>query len=163
VARPYSVAFKKKMVGRLVGRQAVSACELARETGVSQEALSRWLRVARRLPPMSSPPHRLTKTWTLARKLEVLTTGSKLEGDELVAYLDREGVPFADFESWRLALAEGGTSAGAATRRIRTLERELARKEKALAETAALLVLKKKVDLLFPEDADDDTTEDTEK
>lgn len=161
MAKPYSVAFKRKMVERLVGRHAVSACELARETGVSQEALSRWLRQARRLPPMSSP-HRLTKTLTLARKLEVLTHGSKLEGAELTAYLQREGVAFSDFESWRLALAEGGTSAGAATRRIRVLERELARKDKALAEAAALLVLKKKVDLLYGVDEDDDTPAENE-
>ncbi len=162
MAKAYSVAFKKQMVERLVGRHAVSACELARETGVSQEALSRWLRVARRLPPMSTP-HRQTKTWTLARKLEILTTGSKLEGDALATYLEREGVPFADFESWRLALAEGGTSAGAAARQIRTLERELARKEKALAEAAALLVLQKKVSLLFPADEDDGTEEEDER
>jgi hypothetical protein len=49
----------------------------------------------------------------------------------------------------------------ATTRRIRKLERELARKEKALAEAAALLVLKKKVEDLW-EDEDDDTGEKNE-
>jgi len=47
--------------------------------------------------------------------------------------------------------------AGATMKRIRTLERELARKEKALAETAALLVLKKKLQALeVDEDVDTD-------
>ena len=46
----------------------------------------------------------------------------------------------------------------AATKRIRRLERELARKEKALAEAAALLILKKKVGHLW-EGEDDDTNE----
>ena len=161
MAKAYSVAFKKRMVDRLVGRNAVSACELARETGVSQEALSRWLRVARRLPPMASEKRR-SKSWSLERKVEILAMGSKLEGPALVGYLEREGLTLAEFESWRLALAEGGTPAKAATRRIRVLERELARKEQALAEAAALLVLKKKVDLLFPGDEDDDTDEDNE-
>lgn len=162
MGRAYSVAFKQKMLARLVGRTAVSACELARETGVSQEALSRWLRKARRLPPMGSDK-RKTRTWSLAKKMEVLTLGSKLDGDELTAYLAREGIKFAEFESWRLALAEGGTSASAAARRIRTLERELARKDRALAEAAALLILKKKWELLYPEDEDVDTDEDDEK
>ena len=47
-------------------------------------------------------------------------------------------------------------------KRIKQLERELARKDKALAETAALLVLQKKLHLLFPEgqDAEDDDTDD---
>jgi hypothetical protein len=53
-------------------------------------------------------------------------------------------VKLADYERWRQALEEGGQAAIATSRRIRSLERELARKEKALAEAAALLVLKKK-------------------
>ncbi len=43
-------------------------------------------------------------------------------------------------------------------KRIRTLEKELNRKDKALAETAALLVLKKKVQEIWG-DEDDPTTE----
>ena len=49
----------------------------------------------------------------------------------------------------------------ATSKRIRKLERELARKEKALAEAAALLVLKKKVEDLW-EDEDNDTGESKE-
>lgn len=160
MGRPYSIAFKKKLVERLVGTKAVSACRLARETGVSQEALSRWLRDARKVPPM---PKRTERTWSLEQKVAILAAGAKLEGDELIAYLRREGVEFAQFESWRLALAEGGTPAKAATRRIRALERELARKDKALAEAAALLVLKKKVAAIYAEDEDAGTDEDNEK
>ena len=48
-------------------------------------------------------------------------------------------------------------------KRIRQLERELARKEKALAEAAALLVLKKKVEVLYGEDEGDDTKGENEK
>ena len=44
MTRPYSVAFKQKMVQRLTGKDAVSATQLARETGVRQQNLSRWLR-----------------------------------------------------------------------------------------------------------------------
>jgi transposase len=61
-----------------------------------------------------------------------------------------------------LALDEEGRSSKATTKRIRKLERELARKEKALAEAAALLVLKKKVEHLW-EGEDDDTDEENEK
>ena len=59
----------------------------------------------------------------------------------------------ADFERWRIALAEEGSIA--TTRRIRKLERELARKEKALAEAAVLLVLKKTIDSYYKEEDDD--------
>ena len=57
--------------------------------------------------------------------------------------LKREGLLLADLEQWRMALDEEGRASKATTKRIRKLERELAHKEKALAEAAALLVLKK--------------------
>jgi hypothetical protein len=48
-------------------------------------------------------------------------------------------------------------------RRIKKLEKELKRKEKALAEAAALLVLRKKAEALFPsEEEGDDTDESSE-
>ena len=73
----------------------------------------------------------------------MLSEASKLSGSQLTAMLQREGLLLAELEQWRLALGEDKASV-ATTKRIRKLERELARKEKALAEAAALLVLKKK-------------------
>jgi hypothetical protein len=70
--------------------------------------------------------------------LQVLAEGSKLIGEQLSAYLAREGAKLADFERWRVALEEDGQGSTATTKHIRKLERELARKEKALAEAAAL-------------------------
>lgn len=54
MARPYSVAFKQKMVERLTGKNAISALQLSKETGVRQQNLSRWLQEARNLPLMES-------------------------------------------------------------------------------------------------------------
>ena len=85
------------------------------------------------------------ETWSIDEKIRVLAKASKLTGAELTDLLEREGLVLADYEQWRLALAEEGRASLATTKRIRALERELARKEKALAEAAALLVLKKKV------------------
>jgi hypothetical protein len=56
---------------------------------------------------------------------------------------ERRDVELADFERWRLTLVDDGRESTAMTQCIRKLERELVRKEKALAEAAALLVLKK--------------------
>src|SRR4029453_10740565 len=50
MTKPYSLAFKQRMVQRLTGKNAVSASQLARETGVRQQNLSRWLEQARSLP-----------------------------------------------------------------------------------------------------------------
>ena len=51
--------------------------------------------------------------------------------------------------------ASGGAANGAERRRVKELERELRRKDRALAEAAALLVLSKKLSAIFQEDAEE--------
>lgn len=155
MTRPYSAAFKQKMVEQLTGKSAISANQLANETGVRQQNLSRWLREARSLPHVGSD-RSTVRRWTVAQKARLLADAAKLDGVALMEHLDEVGVTFAKFEQWRLALEEGGHASIATARRIRNLERELARKEKALAEAAALLMLKKTVESGF-HDEDDDT------
>jgi hypothetical protein len=150
------------MVQRLIGKNAVSASQLSQETGVRQQNLSRWLEEARNLPTVA-PQKPKSRTWTVEQKAHVLAEAAKLDGEPLVAFLDREGVKLAELERWRLALDDKETASGAMTRRIRQLERELARKEKALAEAAALLILQKKVQNFYRADEDDDTDEENEK
>jgi hypothetical protein len=87
---------------------------------------------------------RHTRTWSIDEKIRLLGAASRPTGAELTALLEREGLLLAEYEQWRLALADEGRASLATTKRMRALERELARKEKALAEAAALLVLKKK-------------------
>lgn len=163
MSKPFSVAFKRKMVQRLTGNNAVSASQLARETGIRQQNLSRWLQEARSLPIMVDKPKPAVREWTVEQKARVLAEACNLGGEELTSYLEREGVKLAEYEQWRIALEEGGAASAATNKRIRQLERELARKEKALAEAAALLILKKKVETLYGEDEDSDTNGQNEK
>jgi DNA-binding transcriptional ArsR family regulator len=142
------------MLTRLTGKDAVSARQLAEETGLRQQTLSRWLQDASSLPVM--PAKRPKREWSIAEKIRILAKTSTLTGAELTDVLRREGVLPAEYEQWRLALSDEGRASLATMKRIRALERELARKEKALAEAAALLVLKKKLQPL-EEDEDVDT------
>lgn len=162
MTKPFSLAFKQKMVEKLIGKGAVSSRQLARDTGISQETLSRWRRDAHSLPLVPTDKRKPRK-WTIVDKARILVEASKLAGDELSVFLEHEGVLLAELEHWRLALAEEGRASVATTKRIHKLERELARKEKALAETAALLVLKKKLSDFYGEGEDDDTDEGNEK
>ena len=100
--------------------------------------------------------------WSIEEKIRILAQASALTGAELSNFLQREGVLRVEYEHWRSALGDEGRAALATTKRIRVLERELARKEKALAEAAALLVLKKKLQGL-EEDEDDGTDEEPER
>ena len=86
---------------------------------------------------------------------------------ELGGYLRRTGLHEVQLEQWRRQARAGAMEAlqsksirkkaSVEAKRVRTLERELRRKEKALAETAALLVLKKKAAAIWGDE--DDSTE----
>lgn len=160
MTKPFSLAFKQKMVARLTGTDAVSARQLALETGLRQQTLSRWLQERSSLPVM--PAQRRRRNWSIEEKIRILAEASTLTGAALQAHLGREGVPQPEYDQWRLALGDEGQASLATMRRIRVLERELARKEKALAEAAALLVLKKKLQVL-EEDEDDEHDEKPER
>ena len=97
---PYSVAFKQKMIHRLTGKNALSASQLAKETGVRQQNLSRLLEEARSLPVVTADK-RIVREWTVEQKARVLAEASKFAGEQLIAYLEREGVKLAHFERWR--------------------------------------------------------------
>jgi hypothetical protein len=121
MTRPYSIGLKQKMIERLTGRDPVSANQLSKETGVRQQNLSRWLQQARNLPLMEANKQTVC-TWCVEQKARLLSDASKLTGEALTAHLEREGVTFAEFEQWRLALEEGGKSRTATTKRIPNLK-----------------------------------------
>lgn len=172
---PYSKAFKEKMVQRLVGPQATSAWALSREVGIPQSTLSRWL-LAMQTEPMTTKkeaPARPAATGparTAEDKLRLVLAAEPLGDEERGAFLRREGVHDSELEVWRAAVIQAlgarpqtsGAPRPADQRRIRELEKELGRKDKALAETAALLVLAKKAESLWG-DVDDGTDDRSEK
>ena len=178
MARSYSPAFRRKMVQRLAGPKAVPANQLAQEVGVHQSTLSRWLRDAQH-PDMGTsngteqnPPASASAKVTAAGKKSVddkvrlVFAAEALAAEDLGALLRREGVHGTELEAWRttvktaaVAALNGTASKSAPVRsaerkRILELERELRRKDKALAEAAALLILEKKLQAIWG-DGDD--------
>ena len=165
----YTSGFKAKMVQRMSSPDAISAIGLSKEVGVSQSQLSRWLRAARTVPAMTKErraeqPPQVGASRSAEEKMRIVMAAAALAPGELGAFLRREGVHEAEVEQWRAAILEaleGGVAKGgrgADGTRIKELERELRRKDKALAETAALLVLQKKVREIWG-DGDDGTDE----
>jgi hypothetical protein len=96
-------------------------------------------------------------------KLRLLNEASALSGEDLGAFLRREGIHEADLARWRESSLEGlsgglvaKSEVDRASKKVRKLEKELHRKDKALAEAGALLVLQKKLRAMW-EDEEDDT------
>lgn len=167
----YSEKFKSRMVAKMLGPHAVSATVLAAEVGIHQPTLSGWLREAPTVPGMGKKSRRSQlnggpqrpQDWSGEEKLRAVVESMGLTDEELGAFLRKEGLHQAQLEEWSatvrssLSGRKGSKKASAESKRIRELEHELRRKEKALAEAAALLILKKKVQAIWGDE--DDSTE----
>jgi transposase-like protein len=172
----YTDGFKARMIERMAGPGKISATALSREVGVSQASLSQWLRQARTLGIVKTTnsngngtvimteqaaggdtPRKRPQDWTAQERLDVVLEAAKLREEELGAFLRRKGLHETQLATWRKAIlkALGDDGMKPASRnspegkRIRELERDLHRKDKALAEVTALLVLAKKMKALW--------------
>lgn len=169
--RQYSAEFRANAVRRM-STPGQSVTELASELGLSPSLLFRWRRgggtscdMAQRSATDKGP--RRPQDWTSEQKLQAVLESLAIPEEQLGGFLRQRGLHKATLDEWREAVLRGAKAeldgrreraqSAASNRQVRGLERELARKEKALAEVAALLVLKKKVDA-FLEVEDDDTT-----
>ena len=158
------------MISRLTGAGAVSAAALSRDVGIAQSTLSHWLREAGTMGAMSkskkNPTPKSPRDWPLERKLRVVLEALPLSDQELGAFLRREGLHEAQLQEMQSSVEAAFSDqkkkpskkkVSSEKKAIRKLEKELARKDKALAEVTALLVLKKKLDAYFSEDEEEGT------
>ncbi len=132
--------------------ESASLDVVSREVGVGVGTLERWREDAQSRPARG-------RAWTAGARLEAVITTAAMSEAGKNAWCREHGVYPAELDKWRLnattALAEPEEARASpqATRqdkkRIKELERELLRKDRALAETAALLVLSKKVAAIF--------------
>ena len=139
-------------MARLLPPESAPLEAVAREVGVSADTLERWRSQALAKPAAE-------RIWTAAARLEAVIATAAMDEAARGAWCRAEGVYPQQLQQWRdgatqaLADPEEARASPQQTkhdrRRIKELERELRRKDKALAEAAALLVLSKKVEAIF--------------
>lgn len=131
--------------------------EVAQMTGIAEATLYLWRKQARYAGRAVPGDGQNPEGWSAADKFAMVLEAAPLAEAELAEYCRRKGLLVAQIKRWRedvqQALANPPDKAQAAQRvqdkkRIRELEKDLRRKEKALAETAALLVLSRKYEAL---------------
>ena len=148
----YSEKFKGRAVARLLPPESASVDVVAREVGIGSGTLIRWRDDVQSMPARG-------RARTAAARLDAVIVTTALDETGKNAWCREHGVYPAELDAWRasattaLAEPEAARASPQATRqdkkRIKELERELLRKDRALAETAALLVLSKKVAVIF--------------
>ena len=168
----YSDMFKNAMIQKMTGSDAISATALSKQVDVPQSTLSKWLRMAGvdlsyGFPNNANEYTKMAKIkdskrpndWSAENKLKVVMEASSLDDEQLGVFLRSKGLHQTHLDQWRSQMLNGLQKNGSSktkskrnnvdAKRIRALEKELNRKDKALAETAALLVLKKKIQQIW--------------
>jgi transposase-like protein len=161
----YSPERKEAVLRKMLPPQSLALSELAREEGISEATLYNWRKEARAqgrwLPAGEQGP----EGWTSRDKFAAVVETAALSEAELGEYCRRRGFYPEQIRAWRAACEQANDwdreqqrrfkeAQQTDQKRLRELERELRRKEKALAEAAALLVLRKKAEAIWGESED---------
>jgi transposase len=158
----YGSGFKKRALARLLPPENASIEMVAANIGVQPETLARW-----RDEAAAGKGEQVG--WTAAARLDAVLVTAAMDEIAKSAWCRANAVHAHELEQWRKAALDAlgepkpakPVAAGSQSqskedkRRIQELERDLRRKNAALAETTALLVLSKEMAAIFRKGEDE--------
>jgi len=163
MGKKYSETFKKRAIEKaLTRREGVSMDQISNDIGISSGTLYHWIGKSRKSGiTKHAPPEKRPQDWCTAEKLQAIIETGPLTEENLNSYCRRNGIYKHHIEQWKADMASTKTTPDKAEMRAlreenKKLKKELRRKDKALAETAALLVLQKKVEEIWASKDEED-------
>jgi len=158
--KSYSEEFKESVIKKMMPPNPVSVSRLSKETGVSDVTLYKWRKAYRNRGVAMPGEHSKPDDWTAEDKLAVVIETASLNKAQLSEFCRHKGLYPEQIDQWKASALSGYQHNTAINKektynrqedkkKIKRLESELRRKEKALAETAALLVLSKKCEAIW--------------
>jgi hypothetical protein len=156
--RKFSEEFKRIAVQKLFSRGSRNVEEISKELGVAKVTLYAWAKNYGTSPGMSNTQRR-PQDWSAAEKLKAVIEFEKLAPEQQGEFLRQVGLHSDHIAGWKQSMQEGleprektkesRDEMSQLKAQNKELERDLSKKDKALAEVTALLILKKKADLLW--------------
>ena len=135
--------------------------EIATEYGIGRSTIGQWLRQYKRNGNINlKSKEKRPRDWTSEERLSAIIKTASMTPEECASWCRRNGLFPHHLDQWKKDAIRGMSNANDKQRienerqykkKISSLKRDLSRKEKALAETAALLVLKKKAQAIWGE------------
>ena len=161
----YSAEQKEAILKKMLPPQNKSIKALAEEVGVSEATLYHWRAQARSQGRLLPEADRMPEGWSAKNKLAAVIETAAMNEAELAEFCRQRGLYPEQIKAWKTACEHATeweqTSAQQTHRAVREeqkhikqLERELKRKTEALAEAAALLILRKKAQAIWGENED---------
>ena len=162
----YTIEFKHNVVRKICAPNGPSANQLSKDLGIGQATLSRWVRTYGNLVPMNE---KSTLQWSLVEQQNALLEFNRLPESKRGAFLRSRGLTTADIERFESQVQEALQGVAQPRRgrpeksqeekqlakELKKAKKEIRRKDRALAETAARVVLLKKTQLLFGEESEE--------
>ena len=162
----YSEERKQAIIKRMIPPGNTPVSRLVEETGISDCTLYTWRKEARMKGLVVPGDGRNAEDWSSGDKFSVVLETATMNEAEIAEYCRKKGLYVDQVAAWKQACMqanaaskeqekESKASSFKDKREIQSLKKQLRRKDRALAETAALLVLRKKADAIWGEDEDD--------
>jgi len=168
----FSEAFKIQAIKKVLERsESTSIKDIADSLGVGLSTLTKWVRQAKNhefemaseaeLKIMSN--EKRPQDWTLQERFEIIMLCAGLDEHAVNELCRENGIYPHHIKQWKMDFVNGkklpsSTLIAGKMKELKienkALKKELNRKDKALAETAALLVLQKKVNEIWGTDED---------
>lgn len=162
----YSAERKEAIIQKMMPPENTPISLLVKEMGISDVTLYAWRKQARS-GGFAVPANGKNSTqWSSGDKFAIVLETATLSEVELSEYCRNKGLFVEQITAWKQSCQQSNgidteqmrsqkEAMKTAKKKIKALERELERKEKALAETAALLVLKKKAQAIWGDEEDE--------
>lgn len=153
----YSSEFKEQIVRKMMPPSNQTVARISRETGIAAPTLYSWRNQFRTQGHVVPASDTNPEGWNWKTKAAAVIATQSMNEAEKAEYCRKNGLYIEQLEAWESAfeVAEDFKSPtskaqeAAARKKVKQLEKELRRKDKALAEAAALLVLSKKVQAIW--------------
>jgi len=163
--KSYTKQRREAVIAKMTGPNRKSIAELEKEEKICAATLYKWRKEARAQGRVMPESDDSPEGWSSRDKFNAVLETAALSEEELSAYCRRNGLYPEQIRRWGEACAAANDWERASSKelekarredraRMAALEKELGRKESALAETAALLTLKKKADAIWGESGD---------
>jgi len=157
----YSLERKESVLKKLLPPSNRSIDSVSEEERICTATLYNWRKAARKQGRLMPDNDKNTDDWSSEEKFAVVLETHAMSESELAKYCRSKGLYVQQVMQWQEHCKSANAAPTRAERRrgakaeqsdkkqIRQLEKELGRKEKALAEAAALLVLRKKANAIW--------------
>ena len=159
----HSKEFRDAMVSKLLSPGGPTIVALAAELGLGKSTLWRWKNEFKQEGGSLMSKPRRPQDWPADEKFMAIMETASMTEEELGVYFRRTGLTSSQLRLWKetcLASIRKGPKVDPEKKdlekEVKALKRDLRRKDKALAETAALLVLKKKAAQIWGYEEDED-------